>query len=79
MVSPAGSGARWAAAVKKKLTIIAEHHADGWVAYPTGLKGLIVGLGKTSEGAVEDVRSGVKFRVATFGEDSLGLEKDDLE
>ncbi len=62
-----------------KLTIVVEHQEDGWVAYPTGLKGLIVGLGKTGEGAVEDLRSAIKFHIATFGEDSLGLEKDDLE
>lgn len=65
--------------MKKKLTIIAEHHEDGWVAYPARSQAVIVGQGETCESAVEDLRSAVKFHVATFGADSLDFEKDDLE
>ena len=65
--------------MKRKLVIIAKQHEDGWVAYPARIKGVIVGQGETRESAVEDLRSAVKFHVATFGANSLDFEKDDLE
>ena len=33
----------------RKLKIIVERHADGYVAYPIGLKGVVVGEGDTKE------------------------------
>ena len=48
-----------------------EKHDDGFVAYPVGLKGVIVGQGDTHQEALEDVKSAVCFYVETFGKDSL--------
>ena len=51
--------------------IIVEKHADGYVAYPVGLKGVVVGEGESYEEALSDVRSAIRFHVETFGRDVL--------
>lgn len=38
----------------KELLIIVEKHLDGYVAYPLGLKGVVVGEGDTYEDALTD-------------------------
>lgn len=53
----------------KHRIIIIERHPEGYVAYPVGLKGVIVGEGETSEEAIADVRSAIKFHLETFGEE----------
>ena len=55
--------------MEKQLEIIVEKHPDGYVAYPLGLKGVVVGQGDTCMAAFEDVRSAVAFHVQTFGEE----------
>jgi len=47
--------------------IIVEKHADGYVAYPLGLKGVVVGEGDTYEQAMTDVKSAIQFHIDTFG------------
>jgi predicted RNase H-like HicB family nuclease len=49
------------------IKIIVEKHADGYVAYPLGLKGVVVGEGDTYEEALADVKSAVRFHLETFG------------
>ncbi len=49
------------------IKIIVEKHADGYVAYATGLKGIVVGEGDTLEAALADVKSAIKFHQETFG------------
>ena len=39
----------------KKIKIIVEKHSDGYVVYPFGIKGAIVGQDDTYEEALEDV------------------------
>jgi predicted RNase H-like HicB family nuclease len=47
-----------------------EKHADGYVAYPLGLKGIVVvGEGDTYEEALADVKSAIRFHAETFGPD----------
>jgi len=53
---------------KKSIKIIVERHRDGYVAYPLGLKGVVVGEGDSYEEAVADVKSAIRFHIATFGE-----------
>lgn len=55
----------------KQLKIIVEKHADGYVAYPVGVKGVVVGQGDTYEEALSDVRSAIHSHVETFGEEVL--------
>ena len=53
----------------KQIKVIVEKHPDGYVAYPLGLKGVVVGEGDTYEGALADVRSAIRFHIETFGPD----------
>ena len=51
--------------------IIVEKHSDGYVAYPLGMKGTVVGDGDTYEAALADVKSAIRFHIETFGDDVL--------
>jgi predicted RNase H-like HicB family nuclease len=51
----------------RQFKIIVEKHPDGYVAYPVGVKGVVVGEGNTYEEALRDVQSALKFHVDTFG------------
>lgn len=55
----------------RQVKIIIEKHPDGYVAYPLGLKGVIVGEGDTYEAAFADVQSAIQFHIETFGADVL--------
>ena len=63
----------------QQLKIIVEKHADGYVAYPLGLKGVVVGEGETYESALADVKSAIQFHVETFGKEALVTESPVLE
>ncbi len=63
----------------KQLKIIVEKHPDGYVAYPLGLKGVVVGQGDTYEEALSDVKSAILFHIETFGEEALDVEPPVLE
>ena len=54
--------------------IIVEKHPDTYVAYPIGLKGVVVGQGATYEEALSDVRSAIAFHVETFGSADFAQE-----
>jgi len=58
-----------------QIKIIVEKHPEGYVAYPLGLKGVVVGEGDTYEDALEDVKSAIKFHIETFGEEVSESEK----
>jgi predicted RNase H-like HicB family nuclease len=51
----------------RRIKIIIEKHTDGYVAYPLGLKGVVVGEGDSREAARADVESAIRFHVETFG------------
>ena len=55
----------------RQLKIVVEKHPDGYVAYPLGLKGVVVGEGDTYEEALADVKSAISFHVETFGREVL--------
>jgi len=59
----------------RQLKIIIEKCPEGYVAYPLGLKGLVVGEGETYEEALADVKSAIKFHMATFGRDIFETEE----
>jgi predicted RNase H-like HicB family nuclease len=63
----------------RQYKIIVEKHPDGYVAYPLGLKGVVVGEGDTYEEALADVKSAIRFHIETFGEDVLEVEPPILE
>lgn len=47
--------------------IIVEKHSDGYVAYPLGLNGIVLGQGDSYEDALADVKSAIRFHIETFG------------
>jgi predicted RNase H-like HicB family nuclease len=51
----------------RQVKIIIEKHVNGYVAYPLGLKGVVVGEGATYEEALADVKSAIRFHIETFG------------
>ena len=55
----------------RQVKIIVEKHADGYVAYPLGLKGVVVGEGDSYEEALADVKSAIQFHIETFGDEVL--------
>ena len=55
----------------QRIKIVVERHSDGYVAYPLGLMGVVVGEGDTSDAALADVRSAIEFHVETFGPEVL--------
>ena len=63
----------------RQIKIIVEKHPDGYVAYPLGLKGVVVGDGNTYEEALADVKSAITFHIETFGQDVLENESTVLE
>jgi predicted RNase H-like HicB family nuclease len=63
----------------KQLKIIVEKHPDGYVCYPLGLKGIVVGQGDTYEQALSDVKSAIRFHVETFGPEVLEMDPPILE
>ena len=59
----------------RQIKIIVEKHPEGYVAYPLGLKGVVVGEGDTYEEALADVKSAIKFHIETFGKEALEAEE----
>ena len=59
----------------KQIKIIIEKHPEGYVAYPLGLKGIIVGEGDTYEETLANTKSAIKFHLETFGGERLETEE----
>ena len=63
----------------KRIKIIVEEHPDGYVAYPLGLRGVVVGQGDTYDEALSDVKSAIRFHIDTFGSGVIEEESPILE
>ena len=63
----------------RQFKIVVEKNIDGYVAYPLGLNGIVVGQGDTYEEALADVKSAIQFHIETFGSETLELEPPVLE
>ena len=59
--------------------IIVEKHIDGYVAYPLGLRGVVVGEGGTREEAVADATSAIEFHIETFGREVVETDEHVLD
>ena len=55
----------------RQIKIIIEKYQDGYVAYPIGLVGGIVGQGETYEEALSDVKSAIACYIEVFGKEML--------
>jgi len=51
----------------RQFKIVVEKHPDGYIAYPLGLKGVVVGQRDTYEESLSDVKSAIHFHIETFG------------
>ena len=63
----------------RQFKVIVEKHPDGYVAYPLGLKGVVVGEGDTYEAALADVKSAIRFHIETFGQEAFSEDSPVLE
>ena len=63
----------------KQFKIVVEKYPDTYVAYPLGIKGVVVGQGETYEAALADVKSAIKFHIDTFGPDQIEIDPPILE
>jgi len=63
----------------RSVKIIVEKHEDGYVAYPLGIEGVVVGQGETYEAALTDVKSALTFHVETFGAAAMEADTPVLE
>ena len=57
--------------MEKHFKIVIEKHADGYVSYPLGLNGVVVGQGDTYEEALANVKSALSFHMETFEKDAF--------
>ena len=48
------------------LKLIVEEHDDGFVAYPLGLKGVVVADGDNYDEALANIKSAIAFHLETF-------------
>jgi predicted RNase H-like HicB family nuclease len=63
----------------RQFKIVVEKHPDSYVAYPLGLKGVVVGQGETYEAALADVKSAIQFHIESFGAEAVEVDPPILE
>ena len=63
----------------RQFKIVVEKHPDTYVAYPLGLKGVVVGQGDSYEAALADVKSAIQFHIETFGAEEMEVDPPILE
>jgi predicted RNase H-like HicB family nuclease len=63
----------------RQVKVVVEKHPDGYIAYPLGFEGVVVGEGDTYEEALTDVKSAIRFHIETFGEDVIDVDSTVLE
>ena len=63
----------------RAIKIVVERHPDTYVAYPLGIRGVVVGEGDTYEKAVDDLKSALRFHMDTFGSEVLDMDPPILE
>jgi predicted RNase H-like HicB family nuclease len=54
-----------------RVKVVVEHVEDGYIAYPLGMKGVVVGQGDSYEAALADVTSAIRAHVREFGVECL--------
>ncbi len=59
----------------RSIKIIVEKHPEGYVAYPLGIKGIVVGEGDTYEEALANVKSAIQFNIESFGSEAFDADE----
>jgi predicted RNase H-like HicB family nuclease len=55
----------------QQIKIVVEKHPEGFLAYPLGLNGIVVGEGDTYEEALADVTSAIRFHIEMLGDEAF--------
>ena len=55
----------------RRIKLVIERTEDGYIAYPLGLKGVVVAQGDSYGEVLRDVQSAVRFHLETFGPEVL--------
>ena len=63
----------------RQFKVLVEKHPDGYVAYPLGLKGVIVAQGNSYEEVLREIQSAIAFHIQTFGQDAFEQDTDIVE
>ena len=63
----------------RQFKVVVEKHADGYVAYPLGLKGIVVAEGDSYEEVLREIQSAISFHIQTFGQDAFEQDMDIVE
>jgi predicted RNase H-like HicB family nuclease len=63
----------------KSIKIIVEKYLDGYIAYPLGIEGVVIGEGESYQEVLEDAKSALRFHIETFGVEVLDTEYSVLE
>jgi predicted RNase H-like HicB family nuclease len=59
--------------------VVVEKHVDGYVAYPLGIRGGVVGQGASYDEALAHVTSAIRFHLETFGTSEIDDDPEILE
>ena len=54
-----------------RIAVVVERAEEGYVAYPLGMRAVVIGQGRTSGEAVEQLESALRHHIARFGRDVL--------
>ncbi len=63
----------------RQFKVVVEKHPDGYVAYPLGVKGIVVAEGDSYEEVLREIKSAISFHIQTFGQDVLEQDGDIVE
>ena len=63
----------------RQFKVVVEKHPDGYVAYPLGLRGIVVAEGDSYEDVLREVKSAISFHIQTFGQDAFEQDSDIVE
>jgi predicted RNase H-like HicB family nuclease len=64
---------------RTRIKVVIERGEDAYVAYPLGMKGVVVGQGETYDEALADVTSAIQAHIKQFGSDVIVGEDPALE
>ncbi len=62
-----------------KIKLVVEKHPDTYVAYPLGLKGVVIGQGDSYESVLADIKSAIQFHIEAFGPEAFEIDPPVLE
>lgn len=54
-----------------RIKVVVEHLEDGYIAYPLGMKGVVIGQGDSYQEALGDVTSAIRAHMMEFGVECL--------